>query len=325
MAKTKGKPAFASLNPGDMLQGGLPTDFRGVVTAARYHKFDYNGTADTPVLAVELTIRPEEGSEFTEPIVQSWSAGDLKSWVPGDADGDAAEEGPVAIGIGKRPQMNSNTNFAHLMQTILEAGAAEKGKPFTEKNLTPEVTCLVGLDAHWDRIPQKKRKGMTDRLAEEGTDEDGEDAPKARPKNSDILVVSKVFGYDPDAAEDTPAPKKKKVAAPVEEDEDDEPVVVKKKKAAPVEEDDEEAVTGETDEDDEPANPLDADLTKAIKTAIKKAGGSLKKGKIAAAMLTAFATDKRKNKLVSRSAEEEFLSNSSAWDFDEDTGVLSIG
>ncbi len=340
MAKTaKGKPAFASLNPGDMLQGGLPTDFRGVVTGAKYHKFDYNGTAETPVLAVELTIHPHEDSEMAEDIVQSWSAGDLRSWVPGDEDGDAAEEGPYAVGIGKRPQMNSNTNFAHLMQTILESGAAKK--KFTEKNLTNNIDCLIGLDAHWDRVPQKKRKGMADRLTEDAEGGEGEDAPKPKARNNDILVVTEVFGYDPDGAAEAPVAKKKQpVAKPVVEDDDEDedeeeaPVAKKSKKPAPVEDEDEDEDESDTgadeaaddDDDEEEVNPLDAELSKAIKSAIKTAGGSLKKGKVAAIVLKAFAADKRKNKLVSRSAEEEFLSGKGRpWEFDEDTGVLSIG
>lgn len=303
MAKKTGKPEFASLNPGDMLQGGLPTDFRGVIVAAKYHKFDYNGSIETPVLAVELTIQPHEDSELTEPVVQSWAAGDLKSWAPADSDGDVAEEGPYAVKVGKRAEMNSNTNFAHLMETILESGAAAKGKPFTEKQLQPSVECLVGLDAHWDRVPQKKRKGMTDRLnTEEG--EEGE-APK-KTSNKDILVVTEVFGYDPDGAE-APAPAKKaKTTKPADDDDDDQ--------------------TDDADEpadDDDDANPLDAELNKLIKAEIKKAGGSLKKGKLATIVLKAFGTDKRKNKLVSRAAEEEFLS-AGPWEFDEDTGILSI-
>lgn len=340
MAKKTGKPQFASLNPGNMLQGGLPTDFRGVVSAARYHKFDYNGTADVPVLAVELTIQPEEGSEFTEPIVQSWSAGDLRSWVPGDEDGDAAEEGPYAVKVGKRAEMNSNTNFAHLMETILDSGSSAKGKPFTDKQLTASVECLVGLDAHWDRVPQKKRKGMTDRLADDAEGEDGEEeAPKAKPRNSDILVVTEVFGYDPDNVEAPAAKPKKKAAKATEADEDDDtededeeeaaPAPKAKKKPAPADEDEDEDADADEDEEadedeDEDVNPLDADLAKAIKVAVKAAGGSLKKGKVAAIVLKAFAADKRKNKLVSRSAEESFLSGKARpWDFDEDTGVLS--
>lgn len=303
MAKAgKEGPKFASLNPDDMLAGGLPSDFRGTITDAAYVKWDYEGTSDKPVLGVRLTIKPDDPEvNKGKPVVQVYSAGDLQFWAPSDEDGEVQDEGPYAVRVGKKAEMSNNTNYAHLMETILDSGEAAKGKPFTRKNLTSSVECLVRLDAQWVRVPQKQRKGLVD-LNDPA--EAAEAAPtKARTK--EILAVVEVFGYDPDGAAEAPKPKAKAAkAAPVEEDEPE-----------PEEEAAEEAAE---------LSPLDAGLTKVIVKAILKAGGALKKGKLAALVLAAYATDKAKNKAVSRSAEEEFLSASEAWKFDEDTGILSI-
>ena len=314
MAKKSGKPVFASLNPDDMMQGGLPTDFRGTVTSAAYVEWDYEGKIDTPVLAVKLTIQPAEGEEIEEAITQHWSAGDLETFVPADEDGERVEEGEYAMRVAKRAEMSNNSNFAHLMKAILDAGEAAKGKPFTRKHLTGKISDLVGLDAHWDRVPQKKRSGMVDLDEEEG----GE-----KKRSRDILVVTEVFGYDPESV-GKPSKAKKKVA---EEDEDEDEAPAKKpvKKVAKDEDEDEEAETEEDEDEESEESPLDATLSKAIKKEIVKAGGSLKKGKLATLVLKAFATDKLKNKYVARSAEEEFLSDAARpWAFDEDTGVLTV-
>lgn len=317
MAKTAKKaPAFASLNPDDMMQGGLATDFRGKITEAAYVKWDYEGAIEQPVLAARLTIHPEEG----EDIVQHWSAGDLSAFVPGDEDGDEADEGAYPVRVGKRPEMNNNTNFAHLMKSIIESGEAAKGKPFTRKNLTSSIECLVGLDAHWDRVPQQKRSGMTEQLS--GEDE-GDDAPKRRVNKKDILVVTEVFGYDPDGEDEAPKGKsnaaknaKPKTKPVKDEDEDEEEA----------DEVDETEVEEADDDEETEVSPLDAKLDTVIAKALKKAGGSLKKGKLASLVLAAYADDpKGKAKAVPRCSEEEFLADDArSWDFNEDTGVLTL-
>lgn len=313
MAKTsKGnKPQFASLNPRDM-QGGLPSDFRGVIIGAAYCEWDYNGNVDTPVLGVKLTIRSEE---HDEPIEQVWSAADLDNWAPGDEEGERAAEGPYAIRVGKKAEMSRNSNFAHLMQSILDCGEAAKGKPFTDKNLKSEITCLIGLDAQWDRVPQKKRSGMTDVEGNEGEQK----------KTRDILVVTEVFGYDPDAADEPAAKPKKKATKPADDDDEEEAPAPKKGKKPAVEEDEEEA----TEEDEEEDG--DAELTKkvvvAVKAEVKKAGGSLKKGKLPTLLLKAFGTEKPavKSAAVKLGTDEEFLSDEARpWEFDEEEGTLTI-
>lgn len=318
-------PAVASLNPDDMLSGGLKDDFRGKVIEAVYADWDYEGKIEEPVLAARLTIMPE-GED--EPIVQHWSAGDLANFVPSldgkeqaEADDEGHMVGPFALRVGKRAGLNNNTNFAHLMSAIVESG--EASKKFTRKDLTASLDCLEGLDAHWNRVPQKKRSGLV-------TD-DGEGERK---RANDVLVVTEVYGYNEDAGDVKSKKVKAKAKAAEEEEEDDEeeeaPVVKKaaKKPAKPVkeeEEDDEEEAEEEEELDeegvDEPS-PLDQKLIKIVMKAIKTGGGKVKKGKLPTAVLNGMAQDKDKSKAVKRVTTDEFL-EAGPWNYDEDTGTIS--
>lgn len=290
MAKSKPAAAeVASLNPADFLQGGLKSDFRGKITEAVYCPWDYKGAIAEPVLGVRLTIEVEgEDAPYTD----YWPAGSLEAFVPSEDGRTPAEDedggvgaGPYAVKVGKRSGLNNNTNFAHLMQTIVDCG--EASKKFRVSDLTSSLECLVGLDAHWDRVPQKKRSGMVDN-----------DAPQQEGKrrNNDVLVVTSVYAY----GEEDAKPAKGK-AAPA------------KGKPAPVEDEDEGG--------DE--NPLDAKLAEIVESAIAEAGGTIKRSKLAVVVLKAAAKDKDKAKLVKRVSEEDFLAGG-AWVYDEDEGTLTI-
>ena len=73
----KSGPALraASIRPDMMVQAGLMDDFDGTIIKARYKPWDYDGKIDHDVLAVAVTLQPEEG----EPFVQHYSA-----WGPGE-------------------------------------------------------------------------------------------------------------------------------------------------------------------------------------------------------------------------------------------------
>lgn len=293
MAKSKSSAAVevASLNPADFLQGGLKSDFRGKITEAVYCPWDYKGAIAEPVLGVRLTLEIE--GEDT-PYTDYWPAGSLEAFVPSEDGRTPAEgedggpgEGPYAVKVGKRSGLNNNTNFAHLMQTIVDCG--EASKKFRVSDLTSSLECLVGLDAHWDRVPQKKRSGMVDN-----------DAPQQEGKrrNNDVLVVTSVYAYGEDDAKPvkgkaTTAPATKGKSAPAEDDDDD-------------------------------ANPLDAKLAEIVEGAIAEAGGTIKRSKLAVVVLKAAAKDKDKAKLVKRVSEDDFLAGG-AWVYDEDEGTLTIG
>lgn len=289
MAKKEVSAEVASLNPNEMLAGGLKDDFRGKVIGAVYSRWDYDGNIEEPVLAAQLTIQVEDEEE---PFVQHWSAGDLAAFVPsqdGKTPCEEDEDGPFALRVGKRAQLNNNTNFAHLMSALIDAGTASK--KFTAKDLTASLECLVGLDAHWNRVPQKKRSGLA-------TEEEG-DNKRAR----DVLVVTEVFGYGEAAggkkkdAKATAAKGKKVVEEPEEEEEE---------------------------ADEEVEETLDDRLQTVILEALGENDGTLKKGKLATIVLKAMAKDKEKSKAVKRCTEIAFLADEDRpWTFDEDEGTIS--
>jgi len=301
MAKSpKQEVAAVSLNPKDMISAGLKDDFRGKIVEASYAPWDYMGNIEEPVLAAKLVIQEmdDDGADVTEgesegKITQYWSAGDLAAFAPSqdgkeptDGEGMEIEEGPFLVRVGKRQGLNNNTNFAHLMRSVLDSGTA--AKKFTEDNLTASIECLVGLDAHWNRVPQAKRPG----LVEEATE---------KKRNNDVLVVTKVYGYGTAKAA---KPAKGKPAPPPDDDDDD-----------------------DAEDTDAEVSPLDQETADAVLEILGDSpGNKIKKGKLAAAMLKVAAKSKNKSKMVKRCSELDFLSNSElGWQFDEDSGMLWIG
>lgn len=295
----KEEPKVASMDPADMLEGGLKDDFRGKIIEADYCRWDYNGNRDEASLALRLKIQPEDEDE---PFTQHWSAGSLDTFVPSkDGKTEVKEDpeneedgtvkygtyaGPYALRIGRRPQLNGNTNYAHLVRTIIDSGEASKGKFFTRENLSPSVQCLVGLDAFWNRVPQVKRKGLQEDSAVEGD----------RKKRADVLVVTEVFGYDPEGTTSKEKVKGKSKA-------------VKSKV--------------EDAEEDQDESSLDDDLAALVIQAIADADGELKKAKLVGAVVKLAGKDPRKRDFLKRVTEDEFL-NSGDWEYDEDDGTLTL-
>lgn len=288
------QPQVASLDPREMLQGGLKDDFRGKITEAVYTPWDYDGNIDEPVLGVRLTIQVEDEDE---PFVQHWSAGSLESFVPSEDGKNACEEGeagPYALRVGKRAQLNNNTNYAHLMNSIIDSG--EASKKFGSKDLTASLECLAGLDAHWNRVPQKKRSGIQAEAPAEG---DGGGKRRA----NDVLVVTEVYGYREAEA------KSSKGKAATSSKPNGQAGKVQSKPSP---------------KEDEDEGGIDDDLQAVVIEAIGDSGGKIKKGKLAGEVLKRMAKDPRKAAMVKRSTEAEFVGGG-PWEYDEDTGILSLG
>lgn len=298
MAKEKAE--VASLNPDDFMSAGLKSDFRARITEALYCHWDYRGSLPEPVLGVRLTMAmlDEDGEpvedEKGEPAeyIDTWSAGSLDAFVPSEdgktaADDDTDPTGEYALKVGKRPQMNNNTGFAHLMQTIIAAG--EASKHFTREDLTASLSCLVGLDAQWGRVPKKKRPGLDEQ----------NDKKKEGKSNDDILVVTEVFGYGDG--------KKKKAGAKTTAKD-------KPAKGKPAKEDDDDDAGDDVD-------PIDAKLHEIIKEELGD-DGTIKRAKLANLVIKAAAKDKDKAKMVKRVGEDDFLENG-PWTYDDDEGTLT--
>lgn len=227
--KSEGGGATRALfAPDAMVQAGLADDIDGRIVSIRYVPWDYNGNLDHFVLGVAVEIEPDEGDVFT----QTYSAGDLKNWVPsqdgeepagGDldewqklgegsldleddekaADGDYA--GPFAIQVGRQAGLPNSSNFAFFARALADAkfnGWADDG----------DLRALEGLYAHWNRVPPPTRRGLQ-----------GEGEKKA----SDVLVVTEILempgeGKKGSAKKSKPASKGKAKSKAKEADEGDE-------------------------------------------------------------------------------------------------------
>jgi hypothetical protein len=171
--------AVASMNPDNMATGGLKDDFDGEITKVRLVPWDYDGKIDHHILAVAVTIQPDGEEVFT----QHYSCGELEHFQPSkdgktpvDLEGGEGEdlEGVYALRVGRRDQLNNNTNWAHFIGAALDAG-------FPKENLGAAVTFLEGTYGHFNRIQQKKRSGIVTQQAE------GQQA-----RRSDILVITEL-------------------------------------------------------------------------------------------------------------------------------------
>lgn len=309
MAKTavKGKApsAVASMNPDNMAQAGLMDDFDGMIEKVRLVPWDYNGNIDHHILAVAVTIRPDG----EEPFTQHYSAGaELDQFAPSmdgeesvdlDANDPESLEGVFALRVGSKEQLPNNSNWAHFIRALIDAG-------FDAGQLAADVRFAEGVYGHFNRIPQKKRSGIVVTPPAGGATE--------KKRNNDILVVTELK----DAPKGTGTTSKG--AAPAKAN----PATGSTakgvaKKAAPVEQEEEEVQeTGDRDE-------LDTALVALIQEAVGKAGDDgLLKGKLAPLALKGLPGP-LKAKGVKRISDNAFLETLGEADgvmFDADSGTL---
>ena len=117
--KTKKAAAkVASMRPDEMVAGGLMDDFNGTITKARLVPWDYNGNLDHHILALALTIQPEEGDEF----VQHYSTGaELDEFVP-SMDG----EEPVDLENGEGEELEGIAVHVRALRDRVEQVCRER-------------------------------------------------------------------------------------------------------------------------------------------------------------------------------------------------------
>lgn len=284
----------ASLLPDDMVSGGLMDDFDGTIDKVRFVPWDYNGNIDHSVLAVAVDITPDEGQG--DPFTQHYSAGDLEQFAPSmdgiepvdleNGEGEALE-GLYAVPVGKKEQLNNNTNYAQFLIAALDAG-------FPRERVTASCDFLEGTRAHFNRIPQKKRSGIVSQPTE-----------GQQKRSNDILVITQLL-------EDAKPAPKGKAAASKPNGQGGRPTSAPATKAAP-------AKAAPAGDD------VDAQLTELITNALAEAieGGesglsTAGLGKLALNGLSGPA----KGKGIKRIKEAEFLANSEVWAYDEENGML---
>jgi hypothetical protein len=130
--------------------GGLVDDVDIVIKAAAIVNFDYQGSSPVPVPAIEFTLGIPDG----EDVIQYWSIGKSSDWIP-------SEDGEKIVSIGRATQINSNSNAAILLKSLVDAG-------FPEDKITDKITCFVGLEGHMIRVPAPLRKGIAKKTREDG-------------------------------------------------------------------------------------------------------------------------------------------------------------
>lgn len=290
-AVTQAPAAVASMNPDNMLAGGLMDDFDGEVIKARFVPWDYDGNIDHHVLAVALTIQPDDAKE---PFTQHYSAGELEQFAP-SMDGNAPVplddetatdeqlEGVYALRVGKKEQLNNNTNWAHFVTALIDA-------QFPKNQLGATVTFMEGVYGHWNRIPQKKRSGIVTTPAAGAAD--------TKKRSSDILVITELKTRPAGAATTTARPTARSASAQTAA-----------QAPAPA------TATGG-------ANPLDDRLAEVVTEAVLAAGDEgLAKSKLAGIAIKVFAGPE-KAKAAKRVSETAFLEAGSTWVFDAESGML---
>lgn len=285
---TEAPPAVASMNPDNFVSAGLMDDFDGLVTKVRLVPWDYNGNIDHHVLGVAVTIKPEDGDEF----VQTYSCGELDQFVPSmdgrtpvDLENGQGEEleGIFALKVGKKDGLNNNTNWAHFIGALIDAG-------FDKSKLTASVDFLEGTFGHWNRVPQKKRSGIT-------VNRGPEDQSKQR--NNDILVITELKA--------APASTGKASAKPAAKSAPSKPAPAKTQ-AAP-------AATNGAGES------LDDRLAAAVTEAVLASDEGLPKSKLAKVAIDNFSGPE-KAKAIKRVQEADFLNSSDTWTFDVESATL---
>lgn len=166
MAAQKG----VGLAPSSMVEGGgLLSDIDVTIKEASFVMWDYAGKKPIPVPAARFLMADGEGVDHE----QYWSAGSGKFAPSPDGSRLVPLVGDAAI--------NSGSNFALLIQSIVNAG-------FPENRLEDDITIFQGMKAHMERVAAPRRNIQK--------------APRADGKvyEDTVLIVTKIIKLPWEAA-----------------------------------------------------------------------------------------------------------------------------
>jgi hypothetical protein len=156
-----------SFNPETFTSGGLFDDEDAVVKEAVFEVWDYDGKAgNKETTALRLVMATPDGTEHT----QYWSVGDPNVYWPSDDGGWI---------ISTKAALNSSSNFAIFLSMLIQ------GAGFPLDRIEGNISGLVGLDAHWQRVPPPKK-----RTVKKSTDDSGN-------KREDLVLVVSVINALP--------------------------------------------------------------------------------------------------------------------------------
>lgn len=279
-----------------MVAAGLPSDFLGVITEARYVPYNYGGNrGDDYILALRLQIEPDADSGLGELQPTYYSLGDraIKDFSPTidgeepvDIEGwDGSEStidevaGIALLPKGPRTQLVKGSNYGHLTETLKELGFLDD---------LSDIRVLEGRKFYWKRLPQRQRSGLITAPQADGS-----------VKAKDILLPTEDHGV----AKAAKGAGKAKAAASAGTN--GKPTA----KAA--------AAAAEATDDD-----MDTQITAILVKALEAAGGELAKKDIAKAVVAKFKGDK--NGAIKRAGSLEYLAGAEGFYFDKDEGTLTL-
>lgn len=122
-----------------LVAGGMLNDVDAVVVGAKYEMWDYNGKQPNKVPAAHLSIKIDE--DVRE---QYYTIGDAKDWTVID-NGKRVDS--------KKSGFNKQSNWGQFLRALVEAlGNQKLGTEF----LTDDISCLIGLDAHFVQVTGAK-------------------------------------------------------------------------------------------------------------------------------------------------------------------------
>lgn len=162
---------------------GLLDMVDAVITAAEFVLWDYNGKAPSANPALKITL-DVDGYEESEVEPHYYSCGRAADFAP-SPDGDML----IGISAAGEAGIRKNSNVSLFFKNLAEIGVPR----FENANASQ----LVGIKAHWRRVPAPNREGMKKR-----TDDSG------REFEPTIFLPVKLIH----TAEDAPKPSKKDAA-----------------------------------------------------------------------------------------------------------------
>ena len=136
-----------SLKPSEAVEGGgLLDDVNVELTKPRFEMWDYQGKIANPVPALVIDLVPQGDDEDAEPVMQAWSMGSAKDFVP-------SKDGKKLNPIGSRTAPNSSSNGMLFISSLVNSG-------FPEDTIEDDIDFMEGTVAHVQRQPAPKRPGL---------------------------------------------------------------------------------------------------------------------------------------------------------------------
>lgn len=152
------------LSPGEMVAGGgLWSDLDATVTDAKFVLTTFDGKSPTPVTVLQLEVLDDAGESHEQFL--STGKGKFRP----------SSDGKMLVPEGEGVKLNSGSNFGLFMASMVKGG-------FPENRLGEDVSILVGMRAHFERVAAPKRTGLVKQARADG-----------KVYEDTILVVTKVL------------------------------------------------------------------------------------------------------------------------------------